>query len=504
MGAVEGLLYGFSVALTPPNLLACFIGVLIGTIVGVLPGIGPIGAMALLLPSTYMLSPTTALIMLAGIYYGSTYGGSTTSILVNVPGEVASVVTAIDGYQMARRGRAGAALAVSAVGSFVAGTLGVIGLILFATLLAEVALRFGPPEYFALTVFGLAVLSRLTGGSLVKSLLMVGLGLALGSVGMEPISGVSRFTFGSVRLSQGIELVPVAMGLFGIAEILTLAETRGGLPRAIAVRFRELLPTHAEWRRSVGPIFRGSVLGFLVGLIPGPAAVLSTFLSYTVERKLAKRPEEFGQGAIEGVAGPEAANNGASQGAFVPLLALGIPFAPATAVLLGALVIHGIQPGPLLMTERPEVFWGVAASMYIGNAILLILNLPLIGLFVSVLRIPQSLLLSLVLLLCLVGTYSVNNSLLDLWVLVGMGLLGYLFRKLGFDPAIVILALVLGPMMEKTFRQTLFMARGDWRAILLRPLTLALLLAGLLIVLLPELYRATRRVRAPQAVTLEP
>ena len=504
MGAVEGLLYGFSVALTPPNLLACFIGVLIGTIVGVLPGIGPIGAMALLLPSTYMLSPTTALIMLAGIYYGSMYGGSTTSILVNVPGEVASVVTAIDGYQMARRGRAGAALAVSAVGSFVAGTLGVIGLILFATLLAEVALRFGPPEYFALTVFGLAVLSRLTGGSLVKSLLMVGLGLALGSVGMEPISGVSRFTFGSVQLSQGIELVPVAMGLFGIAEILTLAETRGGLPRAIAVRFRELLPTHAEWRRSVGPIFRGSVLGFLVGLIPGPAAVLSTFLSYTVERKLAKRPEEFGQGAIEGVAGPEAANNGASQGAFVPLLALGIPFAPATAVLLGALVIHGIQPGPLLMTERPEVFWGVAASMYIGNAILLILNLPLIGLFVSVLRIPQSLLLSLVLLLCLVGTYSVNNSLLDLWVLVGMGLLGYLFRKLGFDPAIVILALVLGPMMEKTFRQTLFMARGDWRAILLRPLTLALLLAGLLIVLLPELYRASRRVRARRAVTLEP
>ena len=499
MGPVEGLLYGFSVALTPTNLLACFIGVLIGTIVGVLPGIGPIGAMALLLPSTFALSPATALIMLAGIYYGSMYGGSTTSILVNVPGEVGSVITAIDGYQMARRGRAGAALAVSAVGSFVAGTLGVLGLILFATLLAEVALRFGPPEFFALTVFGLAVLSRLSGGPLVKSLLMVGLGLALGSVGMEPISGVSRFTFGSIQLSQGIELVPVAMGLFGIAEILTLAESREGLPRAMAVRLRELLPTREEWRRSAGPIARGSVLGFLVGLIPGPAAVLSTFLSYSVERWLSKRPQEFGQGAIEGVAGPEAANNGASVGAFVPLLALGIPFAPATAVLLGALVIQGVQPGPLLMTERPDVFWGVAASMYIGNAILLMLNLPLIGLFVSVLRLPQHLLLSLVVLLCLVGTYSVNNSLLDLWVLVGMGFLGYLFRKLGFEPAVVVLALVLGPMMEKTFRQTLFMARGDWGAILRRPLTLALLLAGVLVIVLPGLYRALRRALARRA-----
>ncbi|MBI4241015.1 MAG: tripartite tricarboxylate transporter permease, partial [Candidatus Rokubacteria bacterium] len=404
MGALEGLLFGFSVALTPANLIACFAGVLIGTLVGVLPGIGPIGAMALLLPSTFALSPTAALIMLAGIYYGSMYGGSTTSILVNVPGEAASVVTAIDGYQMARRGRAGAALAVSAVGSFVAGTLGVLGLILFASFLAEVALRFGPPEYFALTIMGLAVLSRLSGGSLIKSFLMVGFGLALGSVGMEPISGVSRFTFGSVRLSQGVELVPVAMGLFGIAEILALAEGERGLPRAISVRLRELLPSRQEWRRATSPILRGSLLGFLVGLIPGPAAILSTFLSYSVERRLAKHPEEFGQGAIEGVAGPEAANNGATGGALVPLLALGIPFAPATAVLLGALIIHGIQPGPLLMSQRPDVFWGVVASMYIGNAILLVLNLPLVGLFVSVLRLPQSLLLSLVVLLCLVGT----------------------------------------------------------------------------------------------------
>jgi putative tricarboxylic transport membrane protein len=335
----------------------------------------------------------------------------------------------------------------------------------------------------------LLVLSRLSGGSLVQAVLMVGLGLALGTVGMEPISGVSRFTFGSLGLSQGIELPPVAMGLFGIAELLVLAESRGGLPRALVVRLRELLPTRREWRRAGGPIVRGSLLGFLVGLIPGPAAVLSTFLSYALERRLSRHPEEFGRGAVEGVAGPEAANNGATGGALVPLLALGIPFAPATAMLLGALVIHGIQPGPLLMTQNPEVFWGVAASMYVGNAILLILNLPLVGLFVSVLRLPQYVLLSLIALLCLVGTYAVNNSLLDLWVLVVMGLLGYLLRKLGFEPALVILALVLGPMIEKSFRQTLFMARGEWGLILGRPLTLGLLVAGLLVLAGPGLYR---------------
>src|SRR5258705_803280 len=367
MGPIEGLVYGFGVALTPANLMACFIGVVIGTIVGVLPGIGPVGAMALLLPSTFVLSPTTALIMLCGIYYGSMYGGSTTSILVNVPGEAASVVTGVDGYQVARKGRAGAALAVSAVGSFVAGPLGVVGLMLFASWLADAALQFGPPEYFALAVTGLAVLSRLSGGSVVVAFVMVGLGLAIGTVGMEPNSGVRRFTFGSVQLSQGLQLVPIIMGLYGVARVLVPAEE--GLRRSeiARVRLRELFPTREEWRRSSWPIARGSVIGFLAGLIPGPATVLSTFIAYTVERRISKTPERFGTGAIEGVAGPEAANNGATAGAMVPLLSLGIPFSPATAVLLGALVIHGIQPGPLLMSGQPEGFWGVVASMYIGN-----------------------------------------------------------------------------------------------------------------------------------------
>ncbi|OGL04643.1 MAG: transporter [Candidatus Rokubacteria bacterium RIFCSPHIGHO2_12_FULL_73_22] len=495
MGPVEGLVYGFGVALAPANLLACFVGVLIGTVVGVLPGIGPIGAMALLIPSTFALSPATALIMLAGIYYGAMYGGSTTSILVNVPGEAASVVTTLDGYQMARRGRAGAALTVAAVGSFVAGSLGVVGIVLSASWLADQALRFGPPEYFALSAMGLAILSRLSGGAVRMSLLMVGLGLALGTVGMEPISGVRRFTFGVLQLAQGIELVPVIMGLYGVAEVIVLAEE--GLRKAdlARVRLRELFPTREEWGRSAMPIARGSVVGFVAGLVPGPAAVLSTFVSYALERRVSKTPERFGHGAIEGVAGPEAANNGATAGAMVPLLSLGIPFAPATAILLGALVIHGVQPGPLLMVQRPEVFWGVVASMYIGNLFLLVLNVPLVGVFVSILRLPQHVLSTLVLLLCLVGAYSLNNSPLDLWVLVGMGIVGWAFRKLAIDPAPLIVALVLGPFMENTLRQTLFMAHGDWRLLVFRPLSLALLLVGVLVLAAPPLVAALRRTR---------
>jgi len=495
MGPVEGLVYGFGVALAPANLLACFVGVLIGTVVGVLPGIGPIGAMALLIPSTFALSPATALIMLAGIYYGAMYGGSTTSILVNVPGEAASVVTTLDGYQMARRGRAGAALTVAAMGSFVAGSLGVVGIVLSASWLADQALRFGPPEYFALSAMGLAILSRLSGGAVRMSLLMVGLGLALGTVGMEPISGVRRFTFGVLQLAQGIELVPVIMGLYGVAEVIVLAEE--GLRKAdlARVRLRELFPTREEWGRSAMPIARGSVVGFVAGLVPGPAAVLSTFVSYALERRVSKTPERFGHGAIEGVAGPEAANNGATAGAMVPLLSLGIPFAPATAILLGALVIHGVQPGPLLMVQRPEVFWGVVASMYIGNLFLLVLNVPLVGVFVSILRLPQHVLSTLVLLLCLVGAYSLNNSPLDLWVLVGMGIVGWAFRKLAIDPAPLIVALVLGPFMENTLRQTLFMAHGDWRLLVLRPLSLALLLVGVLVLAAPPLVAALRRTR---------
>ena len=456
--------------------------------------------MALLLPSTFALQPATAIIMLAGIYYGSMYGGSTTSILVNVPGEAASVITAIDGYQMTRKGRAGAALAVAAVGSFVAGSVGVLGIALAASWLAEQALRFGPPEYFALTLAGLMLLSRLSGGSVIHAFLMVAIGLALGTIGMEPISAIRRFTFGSNQLSQGIELVPVIMGLYGVAEVLLIAESGVRRAKIASVKLRELLPTREEWRRSSAPIARGSVVGFFTGLVPGPAAVLSTFIAYTLERKVSRTPERFGQGAIEGVAGPEAANNAATAGAMVPLLSLGIPFSPATAIMLGALIITGVQPGPLLIEQQPQVFWGVVASLYVGNVILLILNLPLVGLFVSVLRLPQHVLATIVLLLCLIGAYSLNNSQLDLWVLVVFGLFGYGLRKLAIDPSPLVVALVLGPLMEKTLRQSLFMARGSWLEIVSRPLTLTLLLLGILALTGPPLMRLLRRRGAGASV----
>ncbi len=489
MDAFHGILYGFGVALMPGNLLACLFGVVIGTVVGVLPGLGPMGAMALLIPATFSLGPTSALIMLAGIFYGAMYGGSTTSILVNVPGEAASVVTAMDGYKMARKGRGGAALAVAAVGSFTAGTIGVVALMFFAPPLAGVALVLGPPEYFSLTLLGLIFLSQLGEGSAAKSYLMVTFGLLLGTVGMDMMSGLPRFTLGSVELGQGVELVPVAMGLYGVGEVLIITERISSTPSLIRVRFRELFPSLAEWRRAFPPMFRGGAVGFVFGLIPGPAAILSTFASYGLERKLSRNPEEFGHGAIEGVAGPEAANNAATAGSMVPLLALGIPFAPPAAMLLGALTIHGVQPGPLLMAQQPEIFWGVVASMYIGNAVLLILNLPLVGVFANILRIPQHLLMGLILVLCLVGTFSVNNSLLDILILIGMGGVGYILRKLGFDMAPLVLALVLGPTLEKTFRQSLFMARGDIWALISRPATAAILVAGAAFIVLPLVYR---------------
>ena len=498
MGPIEGLLYGFTIAMTPANLFACFIGVLVGTVVGVLPGIGPVGAMALLLPSTFALHPATALIMLAGIYYGAMYGGSTTSILVNVPGEAGSVVTLLDGYQMTRKGRAGAALAIAAVGSFVAGTIGVVGIMMAASWLADVAVQFGPPEYFAITFGGILLLSRLSGGSLLHAFVMVAIGLALGTVGMDSISALRRFTFGSVQLSQGIDLVPVIMGLYGVAEVLLLAEEGIARVNIASVRLRDLLPTREEWRQASMPIARGSVVGFLTGLVPGPAAVLSTFISYTLEKKISKTPERFGHGAVEGVAGPEAANNAATAGAMVPLLSLGIPFSPATAILLGALVIHGLNPGPLLISDRPEVFWGFIASMYIGNFMLLVLNLPLVGLFVSVLRLPQHVLATLVLMLCLVGAFSLNNSYLDLWVLAAFGLFGYGLRKLRVDPSPLVVALVLGPMMEKTLRQALFITRGSLVELVARPLTAAILIVTLAAFLGPLLVRLRpRRVIPP-------
>ena len=369
------------------NLLFGFLGAVIGTIVGILPGLGPLGTMALLLSLTYGFDPTAGMILFAGIYFGAMYGGSTTSILLNIPGEAASVITVIEGYQMARRGRAGAALAVAAIGSFVAGTISLIGLSFLAPTLAKAALKFGPAEYLAVALVGLVIMSRLTGGNLLKSLMMIALGLALGTVGMETVAGYMRYTFGQPLLAQGIDFLPVAMGLFGISEVLVTAEETVGKVQLQKVRFRELWPTLVEWKRSFWPMIRGSFIGFFVGLVPGPSPVISTMVSYSVESKLDKHGE-FGKGAIEGVAGPEAANNASVGAAYVPLMALGIPFTPAMAVVMAVLLIHGINPGPLLMTEKPDLFWGVIASMYIGNFMLLVFNLPLVGVFASIIRTP--------------------------------------------------------------------------------------------------------------------
>jgi putative tricarboxylic transport membrane protein len=504
---MEGLIQGFAVALTPVNLLFGFLGALLGTLVGVLPGIGPIGAMALLLGVTYTLPPATALIMFAGIYYGSMYGGSTTSILVNIPGEASSVVTCMDGYQMARKGRGGAALFIAAIGSFVAGTIALLILSWLAPLLADAALKFGPPEYFAISVFGLLVLSQLSGQGLVKSFLMIGVGLILSTVGMDVITGQPRFNFGTLGLKQGIDFVPIAMGLFGVAEVLEAAREKWDEKReVIRVRLRELLPTKAEVRRSAGPTLRASFLGFSTGLIPGPAAVISTFLSYTLERKISKRPQEFGQGAPEGVAGPESANNASAIGAFVPLLSLGIPFAPPTALLLSAMMIHGVTPGPLLMKERPDVFWGVISSMYIGNFMLLVLNLPLVGLFVHVLRTPRNLLMPLILLLCIVGVFAVNNSVTDLWIMLLAGIAGYALKKSDYNVAPLILALVIGPMMENALRQSLMLSLGKFDIFYTQPLCRDLFLLAGLIIIAPHLFRlgkkALRRRKPPAALVL--
>ena len=493
MDAVTGVAKGLAVVSAPENLLAVVVGCVLGSMVGVLPGIGPAGAMALLLPISFTLSPATAVILLAGIFYGAQYGGSTAAILINIPGEATSVVTTLDGYQMTRRGRAGAALMVAAVGSFVAGTVSVVALMLVAPPLADLAVKFGPPEFFAITAFGLMALSRLTGGSLPLVLMLVGVGLALTTVGQDVTFGKARFTFGSVQLLQGVELVAVAVGLFGIAEVLAVAEERAPQHRLVPIRLAELLPTRAEWRRSFGAMLRGTAVGFPFGLIPGPAVILSTFASYALEKRLSRHPEEFGHGAIEGVAGPESANNAAAGGALVPLLALGVPFAPPTAMLLGGFTLHGIQPGPLLASEHPEVFWGLIASLYVGNVVLLVLNLPLVRVFTHLLGVPRDILLALIVLVSVVGVFAVNNSVLDLFVMVLMGVVGYGLRKAGLSPATLILPFVIGTLMEQSLVQTLMLARGRPGYLLERPIAIALLLAGAVALAWPWLARCVRR-----------
>jgi len=481
------------VALTPMNLLACFAGVVLGTIVGVLPGLGPAGAMALVLPLTIKLGPTAGLIMLAGIYYGSMYGGSTTSILVNVPGEAASVVTTIDGYRLARKGRAGAALAIAAIASFVAGTFSVVALQLAAPFVARLALAFGPSEFFAFALLGVILLANLTGGSRVKSLAMVVTGVMLSTVGMDPLGGTVRFTFDVAGAQAGLSFIAVTAGLFGVAEVLaTMAQPAATAPVA-RVRFRALYPSREELRRSVPPMLRGTVLGFLVGLIPGPAATIASFVSYGVEKRVSRYRHEIGTGAIEGVAGPEAANNAAAGGGMIPLLSLGLPFTPSTAVLLSGMLLMSVTPGPFLLRDHPQVFWGVIGSFYVGNVMLLLLNLPLVGIFARVATIPQRYLMPGVLVLCAVAAYSDNNNAFDVWVMVGAGVLGYAIRGLGYDPAPLVLGLVLGPVLERSLLQALTIGRGELRE-LWSSAPAAIMLATAAVVLLAPAARAGLRL----------
>jgi putative tricarboxylic transport membrane protein len=481
---IDAVITGFSVALQPQNLMFCLLGCLIGTLVGVLPGLGPVAAISILLPTTFKIAPVSSIIMLAGIYYGAMYGGSITSILVNMPGEAASVVTCIDGYQMARQGRAGPALGISAIGSFIGGTISVIGLMIVAAPLARVALAFGPPEYFALMTIGMVVVTFLAGKSMVKSLLMAAVGVFLGSVGMDVISAKPRFTLGLSFLEDGLGLVPVIMGLFGIAEVLTNLE--GSLEVSIfATKIKNIWPNRDDMRRSIGAILRGTGLGFLLGILPGGGAVLSSFISYGMEKKLSKHPEEFGHGAIEGVAGPETANNAATGGAFIPLFILGLPFNVVTAVLLGAMIIYGLRPGPLLLSTDPGFFWGVVVSMYVGNAMLLVLNLPLVGLWVKMLKIPYPLLFPLIVLFCLIGVFSINLNISEIYVMLLFGIVGYLMRKFEYDSAPLILAMVLGPMYENALRQSLIISAGSYSIFVTRPVSAACLAVAVLLLVTP-------------------
>lgn len=497
MDVLHNLFLGFSVIFEPYNILFCFIGVFIGTLIGVLPGIGPVGAMSLLLPATYKVSPLASLVMLAGIYYGAQYGGSTTSILVNIPGEASSVVTCLDGYQMARQGRGGAALGIAAFSSFIAGTFSLVALMLIAPPLASIALQFGPPEYFGLMCLGLTILIYLASGSILRAIMMAALGVMLGCVGQDLETGSTRFVFGIPELLDGIGLAPFVMGLFGVSEVLLNIEQRLKRGTVHEGKIKGLLPNWQDWKDSIMPIFRGSIFGFFLGILPGGGAVISSFVSYAVEKKVSKHPERFGKGAIEGVAGPESANNAASGGAFIPLLTLGIPSNVVMALLLGALMIHGITPGPLFIANNPDIFWGVIASMYIGNVMLLVLNLPLIGLWVQVLKVPYKVLFPLILLFCVIGAYSINSSTFDIAVMLVFGVLGYLMRKYKFECAPMVLAFVLGPMFEKSLRLSLLLSDGSFLIFFTRPIAAAGMIATFLMLgscIIPSLRKKREEI----------
>ena len=486
MEALSDLLLGLSVALTPANLFWCFVGVFLGTIVGVLPGLGSPATIAMLLPLTFRLDPTTAMIMLSGIYYGSKYGGSTTSILLNVPGESASVVTCLDGYQMARQGRAGPALGIAAISSFIAGTVGVLGLMLIAPPVARFAVRFGPPEYFGLMCLWLAMVVFLAGKSMIKGLIATLFGIWLAGVGTDIFTAESRFTFGMMELLDGIDFIVVSIGVFAVAEVLVNLESQAGaelfkVPKGL----RNLLPSLQDLKDSRFAFVNGSVVGFFIGVLPGAGSTIASFLSYGVEKAFSRHPEKFGTGAVEGVAAPEAANNSETGGALVPLLTLGIPGSATTAMLLAALILWGFRPGPLLIQENPVLFWGLVASMYVGNIMLLILNLPLVPLFAQILRLPYFVLAPAILGISIVGVYSVSQSLFDVWMLGVFGLLGYLMRKLDFPAAPLVLGLVLGDRLEQSLRQALMMSQGHLSILVMRPMSAGLLLLTVVILLMP-------------------
>jgi len=469
-----------------------------GTMVGVLPGLGPTASIALLLPITFSFEPTSAIIMLGGIYYGSMYGGSTTSILVNIPGETASIITCLDGHQMAKQGRAGPALGICAFGSFIAGTFSVFGLMCFAPLLAIWALKFGPTEYFSVMILGLTILIYLAVGSMIKALMMAALGVILSSVGVDTLTNLPRYTFGIPDLMEGVGVLPLVMGLFGVSEVLLNVErTMVGSLAETDTRLKNLLPNLKDWAESIWPIIRGTVLGFFLSIIPGTGPTVSTFVDYALEKKLSKHPEKFGTGTIVGVAGPESANNAATGGGLIPLFILGIPPNAVLAIMLGAFILHGIQPGPTMLETHADLFWGVVVSMYIGNIMLLVLNLPLIGIWVRVLRIPYVLLFPLILLLCLIGSYTLNNSIVDVYLMIFFGIIGYLFNKFRYEMAPLVLAFVLAPLMEDALRQALIISDGSLAVFFQKPISAVLLSVSTLLLLSP-LFPKVRKGRGLQ------
>jgi putative tricarboxylic transport membrane protein len=496
MDLFANLLVGLETSLQPMNIMYCFIGALLGTFIGVLPGVGPSATIAMLLPITFSLSPDSALIMLAGIYYGAQYGGSTTAILINLPGESAAAVTAIDGYQMARQGRAGPALAVAALGSFFAGTVATLVIALFAPPLTEVALKFGPAEYFSLIVLGLLSSIALAHGSVLKALAMVGLGLLLGSIGTDIYTGTMRFTLGFAELADGVNFVSIAVGVFGVSEILRNLENERTRDMVVQ-KVTSLMPSREDIRASAGPILRGTVIGSALGILPGGGATLSSFASYTVERKLSRTPEKFGKGAIQGVAGPEAANNAGAQTSFIPMLSLGIPSNAVMALMVGAMILQGIVPGPNVATTRPELFWGLITSMWVGNLMLVLLNLPLVGLWVRLLRVPYYALFPAIILFSAIGIYSVNSNAFDLYSITVFGILGYLLIKLGCEPAPLLLGFILGPMFEEQLRRAMILSHGDPSVFVTRPISGSLLLLAAVVLglmLMPSISRKRQQV----------